>query len=114
MIGRMIAVGLAAGMSVSASAAPVYLKCYFDVDGTIASIDVTADEDDGTVAVHIPTSGFSERLNATFTASQVIFRNNLISYVINRVDLTINRTVRMLNSIDRGQCEVQEAPRRAF
>lgn len=95
-----------------AAAAPTYLQCNFP--GNSAILMVTADEANSAVTVSLPSTGHTEKMPAAFTASELRFQNNMLSYVISRTDLAINRTIKMIKSTDTGQCKVETAPKRAF
>jgi len=96
------------------AAKPNYLTCTFMIDGTPSVINFTADEASGTVSVFVPSSGHSRTVDAMFTPDQVMVDESQVRWEISRVDLTIARTIKMIDSTDRGQCEIQTAPERAF
>lgn len=97
-----------------ASAAPVYLTCDFPNDGGSFIVNVTADEQAGTVSLFMPSTNNRQQLTGTFTADRLIFSDRYMRYTINRVDLSIVRETPMIRSVESGQCKVQQPPKRAF
>jgi hypothetical protein len=95
-----------------ATVAPTYLECTFPKNGAI--LNVTADEANSAVTTVLRSSGYTEKLPAAFTASEVRFEGDMIAYVVSRTDLSIRRTIKMLGSADQGTCLVQVPPKRAF
>ncbi|MBQ1499066.1 MAG: hypothetical protein IIZ38_12195 [Sphingomonas sp.] len=91
---------------------PVYLRCYFPDNKT--EVMITADEANSAVSVALPSTGYSGKMAAAFTASEVRFQGTHVAYVLNRTDLTVIRTIRMINSSDSGKCAIEKAPKRAF
>lgn len=91
---------------------PVYLRCHFPQNNT--DVMITADEANSAVSVALPSTGYSEKLPAAFTASEVRFKNTRVAYVLSRTDLSVTRTISLINSSDSGKCEIEKAPKRAF
>lgn len=101
----------------SAYAAPVYLKCQLDpgarggaggVDhATSAPIDVTLNEEAGTVTYSFPTMGRSYTVRGIFTADRVEFNG----FMVDRTNFAFQRVT--LSTIDRGRCALVEI-KRAF
>jgi len=91
---------------------PTYLRCSFDRPG--GDIYITADEPNSSVTVAVPSTGFSEKLQAAFTPTEVRFQNRQLSYVLSRTDLSVARTIKLLSSVDNGKCAIEQAPKRAF
>ena len=91
---------------------PIYLKCVFPGNGAV--LDVTADEANSSILTILESSGHVEKYNAAFTPSEVRFSSRDLSYVLSRTDLGISREIRMISSVDRGTCSLQQAPKRAF
>ena len=101
----------------SAYAAPVYLKCQLDPGATggtggedhatKAPIDVTLNEEAGTVTYSFPTMGRAYTVRGVFTASQVQFNG----FSIDRTNFAFQRST--LGVIDRGRCSLA-AVERAF
>jgi hypothetical protein len=105
----------AAALPAQAIAAPAYMTCTFVSDGGARSeVKITADEAAGTVDVFVPSTGFNQRLPGTFTADRLLFKDKMLDYAISRVDLTAVRTIRMIDSTDKGKCSIDPAPKRAF
>ncbi|MCC7393814.1 MAG: hypothetical protein IT553_03060 [Sphingomonadaceae bacterium] len=112
---RIVALGLTLiATSSTAFAEPVYMQCSFLIEGRDYPIEVTADEAAGSVSVFVPSTGHTERLPGTFTPDRLVFSNRMLSYVISRVDLSIERTITSISSTQRGQCQLQQPPRRQF
>lgn len=97
-----------------ASATPTYLKCTFPMGDRGFEVQVTADEASSTVTVYMPTTGHTEKMNAVFTPTQVLFQNRMMSYALSRTDLSIRRVVPMIKSTENGKCAVVVVPTRAF
>lgn len=106
---------IAVSLAVPAAAAPTYMTCIFtNSEGTTSEVKITADEGAGTVSVLVPKTGYTGRMAGTFTPDRVVFKDDMLDYGISRVDLTATRTIRMINSTDKGKCSVDPAPKRAF
>ncbi len=101
---------LAMVVSTPALAAPTYLKCTF---GDFP-VELTVDESASQVTAFMPTTGHSAAMRANFGPEIVIFGDNVMSYRLSRVDLSITRTARWLNETVTGQCGVAATPKRAF
>lgn len=97
-----------------AHAAPAYLTCDMTSTETPFSFNVTVDEQAGTADLFFPHSGSRQRLAATFTSDRVLFGDRMISYTINRVDMTLVRVTPIIKSTDQGLCKIQPAAKRAF
>lgn len=101
----------------SAYAAPVYLKCQLDPGAkggaggqdfaTKAPMDVTLNEDAGTVTYAFPEMGRAYTARGIFTANKVEFNG----FSVDRTNLAFQRVT--LGVIDRGQCSLVEV-KRAF
>lgn len=113
---------IAIGISSPAVAVPTYLSCALTDKLPVSTFAVVADEEKQGVTLTIGDTGAVERLPALFTPTTVEFQKNIspavISYLINRVDLSFQRTVaiegqRTLGT-NHGKCTVQTAPSRAF
>lgn len=103
---------VAAVAAVVTPATPIYLKCTFAGNGAV--LNVTADEPNSSVTSVLESSGYTEKYPAAFTADQVRFESRLLAYVINRVDLKIQRTIKSIDSTDAGSCALVTTPKRAF
>lgn len=101
-------------LSSAASAAPTYLSCTFDGQESQPPIKLTADEAEGKVSIFVVATGHNETLRGTFTPDLVLFEGDLLRYRLSRVDLSIERTIKMIKSTDKGKCKVEAAPKRAF
>ena len=102
----------ASAIPAGALASPVYLSCTF-TDGN-KDINITVDEQTGTAAVTIPSNGNSFLMKASFSADKVLFNEGGVYYDLNRVDLTLVRTVRRFGFVYKGACSIVKAPKRAF
>lgn len=111
-----LAICLAAiSVATPALAAPTYMTCVFtNSEGTKSEVKITADEANASVSIYVPSSGHSQRAPATFTPDRLIFKTDMLDYVISRTDLAASRTIRMISSTDKGVCSVDPAPKRAF
>lgn len=105
---------LLALLATPAAAAPTYLRCSFPSRDASFEVQITADEANSTVTVFMPRTGHTERMNAVFTPTQVLFQNRMMSYALSRTDLSIRRTVPAIRAVDEGRCDLVTAPRRAF
>lgn len=114
-IALALAVALAVPYSAPARAAGVvYLSCPFtDASGPFP-VEVTLYEADGRVVLYRPKNGFTSRLAAVFTPDRVLFSEGDGHYVLSRVDLSIDRTVDVLQRTDRVRCTILATPKRAF
>lgn len=110
----MVTAGLCAMVPSAVVANTIYLSCTFMVDGKPNIIDFTADEAAGKVSILTRESGFSRTEDAAFTPDKVLVNESRVRWEINRVDLTVTSTLTMIDSANRGQCEIVEAPKRAF
>jgi hypothetical protein len=93
----------------SAIADPVYLDCTI-TSGAKGDVvwNVTLDESQGTASYVVEALKTRNKLPAVFTADKVTFG----AVVISRVDLSMVRTVKILDETrtDRGQCKIAQAP----
>ena len=99
---------------VAAAAAPTttYLECVFPPNQGV--LQITADEPNQSVTTVFVPTGYSEKRPAAFTPTEVRFENSQLSYVISRTRLTIERSIKMIDSPDSGTCKVVTPPPRAF
>lgn len=95
----------------AATGTPTYLRCSFE--GQV-DVLITADEANSAVTLSVPSTGYIEKLPAAFSADAVRFRNRIIAYNVNRVDLTVRRQFDGIDSSSAGTCKVEAAPKRAF
>lgn len=109
-----IAALFAALLATPATAAPVYLQCLIVRENGQHQVDITADEASSQVTVFLPHSGHNERLNAVFSPREVKFANEIVSYTLNRIDLSISLYIKIFRETEAGRCEVQAPPKRAF
>ncbi|HET6942583.1 MAG TPA: hypothetical protein VFH89_10510 [Sphingomicrobium sp.] len=100
-------------VAMPADAAPTYLECTFPNPET-PKINITADEANSEVGIFVPKTGFSEKLSAEFTVNQIVFHNKMLSYVLDRTEGSLARTITLINSMDKGACEVVEPVKRKF
>lgn len=91
--------------------APTNLRCTF---APTSEVLVTADEANSTAVVSIPATGYLQKLPASFTPTMVRFGNRVMTWEINRVDLSAQRTFNGGDSDRSGKCAVETAPPRAF
>jgi hypothetical protein len=99
-------------VSTPSAAAPTYLQCSFPE--STAKVDITADEPNSSVTISLPSTGYIEKVAASFTPEEVRFETRLLSYVVSRTDLTVKRNVPSLRRSETGKCELVAAPKRAF
>lgn len=114
---KVIAALTFAILPAAANAAPAYLSCTFGSQtGQSARppIKFTADEAEGKVSIFVTSTGHSQTLRGTFTPELVIFEDDLLKYRLSRVDLSIQRTIKLIKSTDQGKCKIESAPKRAF
>lgn len=97
-----------------ALAQPTYLTCSFPSRDKSFEVQITADEANSLVTVFMPRTAHTEKMNAVFTPTQVLFQNRMMSYALSRTDLSIQRTVPLIKAVDEGSCEVVTAPKRQF
>lgn len=98
----------------SALAEPAYLHCVFPGERASYPIDLVADEASGSVALSLQRTGYNERFRAIFNKDDVTFGNRLNQFTLNRVNLSVVRATPILKMVETGQCELQQAPKRAF
>lgn len=112
-------------MPCSASAAPVYLKCQLDQGGpggaggddqaAKAPMDITLNEEAGTVTYVFSQIGQAFTVRGVFTVDKVTFRG----FTVDRTNLQFQRDLSDLQApgrtpiIDRGRCTLAEV-KRAF
>ena len=95
--------------SVSAEAAPVYLHCELDAttQGDRAPMDVTLNEETGTVQYAFPNIGYAGSAHAIFAVDSVSFNG----FTIDRTNLQYTRST--LGDVDHGKCSLVQI-KRAF
>lgn len=98
-------------VAVAAAGTPTYLRCTFD---GAKDMLVTADEANSTATVNIPSTGYMAKLPASFTPDTVQFGNRIITWSVNRVDLSARRTFDGGSADRSGRCRIETAPDRAF
>lgn len=99
----------------ASTTAPAYMTCVFtNSEGAKSEVKITVDEAAGAVSILVPSTGYSTRLAGAFSADRVVFRNSSLDYSISRVDLSATRTIRQINSTDKGKCIIEPPPKRAF
>jgi len=99
-------------MVAHAAAETVYLDCTM-TNGTEDVIwKVILDEKNQTASYSIPGVGAVSKHAAVFLPEKVSFD----AIVINRIDLSITRTVNLNGSVksDQGQCKIADPPKRKF
>lgn len=108
----------AAVLSSAASATPVYLKCELDPGPgvvTKTAVEVTLNEEAGTVTYRFPAIERSFTVSGVFTADKVRFN----SFTIDRTNFAFMRDLGDIQApgrvpiIDRGRCALAEV-KRAF
>lgn len=100
-------------LSSPVAAAPAYLSCKIP-DQPDYEIQVTADEDAGFVTTLVVSTGFSQRLPAAFSPTEVRFGDRLMTFRVDRTTLDFDRTIYLLKETSRGKCTVLKARKRAF
>lgn len=95
----------------AAAGQPIYLRCTFPENGAV--LDVTANEATAAVTTVLLSSNHIEHYPGAFSSTELRFHNHVLSYVIDRSDLTIRRSANMLPTSDMGTCRVQKIPKRA-
>lgn len=100
--------------STVANAKPTYLACEMIEGATRFTVDISADEETGKIALVRRRDGYSKNFLGAFTADRVIFRDSFFAYSLNRVDLTVVRDDLNLKYRDTGTCKVVAPPKRAF
>lgn len=108
----MITIAMAMLLLGSTTNQPTYLECAFTSDAPV--LDITTDEANSSVTLVNRTTGYVEKFPAAFTSTEVHFQSNLMSHTIDRTDLSISRTVKLLQTTTAGKCKVIPAPKRAF
>ena len=100
---------------VNVHAEPVYLNCQvIDTAGGKTSIDITLDEANQLVSYVIVDTGRTTKTTGVFSADRVFFIGTgsiELQYTINRVDLSFQRTIPLLNTVDKGKCSIVQVPR---
>lgn len=99
----------------AAYARPVYLICsYVEQPGGPETLEITADEANGTVSYVVPRNGSSNSVKAAFTGSKVEFSDHfLMDWTISRTNLTIEASRRGVGTAI-GKCRLNQPPKRAF
>lgn len=97
-----------------AYAAPVYLTCPMQPNGRPSPIDVMLDEAAGTATVYVRENGRMHQMRAAFTQTEVTFRNDMVSYKLSRVSLTLTRSVPSINRNETVVCSLAPPVKRAF
>lgn len=108
-----LAFGLIA-LPTAALAQPTYLSCEFPGRGSPFIVNVTADEQAGTVSLYMPSTDNRQQMTGTFTSDRVLFADRVMTYALSRVDLTLIRTVTMIKAEETGTCKIMLPPKRAF
>jgi hypothetical protein len=103
---------IAAIVAATSANVPIYLKCTFPGNGAV--LDLTADEPNLAVTTVLASTGYTEKYPAAFTPTELRFEGRQLGYVVNRVDLSIRRTIKLIDSTDAGKCALVTAPKRAF
>lgn len=110
----MIAVGASFLIAAQATAAPVFLQCDIPQNGKPWPVNFVVDEESKQVAIIVANTGYVEQMVGTFLPHAVLAKTEVMTYEINRVDLTVIRKSRYLKEASRGVCKVGELPKRAF
>lgn len=98
----------------AAFADPVYLTCVYQENGAPERLDITANEQAGTVSLSVPRNGYSAVVRAAFSRDRVSFSEGpVLSYVINRTNLAFT-VARLGGGSVEGKCQLQPPPKRAF
>ena len=110
------AVAVLLALSAPASTAPTYLACMIQAQTGPFEVDLTIDEPSQSVTTAMPSTGHAERLAAVFAPATVSFRTAMLSYVVSRTDLSIERMLTIGGKawVDRGTCHLQKVPKRKF
>lgn len=108
---KLLLTSLVLAAPAQALAKPIYLVCQFPGN---PDINITLDEGAGSASLFVPSTDHSEQFQATFTTDRVLFKDRMIGYSINRIDLSVDRTIFMINSTNSGKCRIMETPARAF
>jgi hypothetical protein len=90
---------------------PVYLKCDF---GSQALVNLSADEGASSVSISVPSTGYTARFRAIFSATEVAFEDSQLAYRLSRTDLSITREIKLINDVETGKCAIEAPPKRAF
>lgn len=104
-------------LAVSASAAPVYLRCEFVRDDGNIEIEFAVDEPNQLVTIALP-SGRVVTRRGLFGPSEVRIPDQPSVWTIDRVNLTLRRTFDFRPASDAGEsgkCKIKDKPpKRAF
>ena len=101
----------------SVHAEPVYLACHvIDTQGKKTRIDITLDEANQHVSYLIVDTGLTQKTTGVFSADRVFFVSDPgtvieIQNTIDRVNLSFQRALPRLNSVDKGMCSIVQAPK---
>ncbi len=107
---------------VPAAATPTYLACTLTgSDGKPFHTNIASDEANQTVTYSVPSTGYSERFPALFSAATVSWtdkeRFTSLRYELSRTDLTFTRQLTIGDQpspVKTGTCKLESAPKRAF
>lgn len=114
---KITAIAYSFGFCSPAFAGPVYLTCAFP-DRPSHDLQVTLDEQGGTASVYLASTGYTEQFKAAFGPETISFQGRFHEYLLNRVDQTLRRTIRMLkgsaSAVDVATCVIRKTPKRAF
>lgn len=113
IVRRMIT-GACLASSAQAWAAPVYLHCSIGGPPRPALVDVTADEVNSIVTIMVDGTPAPQRFTASFSPGRVVFGDGFSNYTLDRSTLAIVREVRRYGMVDRGECRLEKAVKRAF
>jgi hypothetical protein len=86
----------------------IYLDCVIPDDTGKRLFHITLDESTQSVSYIIPEFNVQKTFKCIFTPDKVVFN----SFEINRVDLSITRTIKIVDDIrvDKGTCTMLQAP----
>ena len=100
----------AALFAANAYGAPTHLTCMMSTGQEMVRWDVTLDEAAATASYSIPSLNVLQTFPAVFTPEKVLFSTMEIS----RVDLTLKRTVKILDEtrVDTGKCSLAAPPKK--
>jgi hypothetical protein len=111
-------IGLLAGIGATGGGAPTYLTCILDQDKGPLPVELVLDEQNQRASVSLPTTGRAITRPAIFSAATVSFKDEPLTYTVDRVTLALRRY--WPESPDRsagetGRCKVSPVPaKRAF
>jgi hypothetical protein len=96
--------------AIAAPSGTVYLEC--TTGGPI--FNLTMDEANGVLTYHVPSTGFSERIVASFGPETVSAMGRSVKLLIKRTDLRMAREFSITRMVEAGTCRVVVPPKRAF